>query len=72
MQGGMMKEALIASELRDAWRTLTFKQKLGVLERNSESKRWATDFPTMYDLKVDTIFDAVRTAKNKGESWNKK
>lgn len=62
-----MKDALIASELRDAWRILSIKQKLALLERNNESKRWATDYPSVVDLKVDTIFDAVRTAKNKGK-----
>jgi hypothetical protein len=64
-----MKEAIIASELREAWKVLTHKQKLRILDDNGESKRWATDYPQVVDLKVATIFDAVRTAK--GESWKK-
>jgi hypothetical protein len=58
-----MKFEVITMELRDAWKTLSQRAKQEILERNGEMMRWMYEAPMVSDLKVDTIFDAVRTAK---------
>ena len=67
-----MKFEIITMELREAWKALSQRSKHEILERNGEMMRWMYEAPMVSDLKVDTIFDAVRTAKQGKQKWNNK